>query len=99
MAEMRAPPRIALAGFGAGAFGSTLSSGVVPLLFLFYLTEFAKVPPALAGVLLAIPKLADLLLDPWIGRRSDSAARAAGSRSHLVGFSVFSLPLLSLIHI
>lgn len=94
MAEMPAPSRIALAGFGAGAFGSTLSSGVVPLLFLFYLTEFAKVPPALAGVLLAIPKLADLLLDPWIGRRSDNAARAAGSRSHLIAFSAFSLPFI-----
>lgn len=97
MADIRAPSRGAVAGFGAGAFGSTLSSGVVPLLFLFYLTEFAKVPPAIAGVLLAIPKLADLLFDPWIGRRTDSAARAMGSRSQLIAINVLALPVLLLL--
>ncbi|RIX77234.1 MFS transporter [Acidovorax cavernicola] len=97
MADVRAPSRGAVAGFGAGAFGSTLSSGVVPLLFLFYLTEFAKVPPAIAGVLLAIPKLADLLFDPWIGRRTDSAARAMGSRSQLIAINALALPVLLLL--
>lgn len=97
MADVRAPSRGAVAGFGAGAFGSTLSSGVVPLLFLFYLTELAKVPPAIAGVLLAIPKLADLLFDPWIGRRTDSAARAMGSRSQLIAINALALPVLLLL--
>ncbi|WP_418126055.1 MFS transporter [Variovorax sp. 160MFSha2.1] len=97
MADVRAPSRGAVAGFGAGAFGSTLSSGVVPLLFLFYLTEFAKVPPAIAGVLLAVPKLADLLFDPWIGRRTDSAARAMGSRSRLIAIHALALPVLLLL--
>jgi len=67
---------------------------VVPLLFLFYLTEFAQVPPALAGLLLAVPKIADVLLDPWLGRYTDQRARAAGSRAALIALSAVVLPAL-----
>ncbi len=86
-------PRLLKLGFGAGALGTSLSFGAVPLLFLFYLTEFAKVPPATAGVLLAIPKLADMVLDPWIGRRTDAAARRMGSRSGLLALGMAVLPV------
>lgn len=94
MADSSLPTRSLTAAFGAGTFGSTLSSGVVPLMFLFYLTEFAHVPPALAGVLLAIPKVSDVLLDPWIGRRTDGWAQRAGSRGALLAASALLLPLL-----
>lgn len=85
-------PRLLKLGFAAGALGTSLSFGAVPLLFLFYLTEFAKVPPATAGVLLAIPKLADMLLDPWIGRSTDAAARRMGSRGGLLALGMAVLP-------
>lgn len=94
MADMSLPTRTLTAGFGAGTLGSTLSSGAVPLLFLFYLTEFAHVPPALAGVLLAAPKISDMLLDPWIGRRTDGWARKAGNRGALLAVNALLLPLL-----
>ncbi|MBB3120997.1 MFS transporter [Pseudoduganella violacea] len=97
MADTSFPKRTLAAGFGAGTLGSTLSAGVVPLLFLFYLTEFAHVPPALAGVLLAIPKVSDVLLDPWIGRCTDGWARKAGSRGALLAASALLLPLLLLL--
>jgi Na+/melibiose symporter-like transporter len=80
-------------GFGAGALGMSLAFGAVPLLFLFYLTEFAQVPPAVAGVLLAIPKLADMMLDPWIGRRTDAVARRLGSRGALLALGMAVLPI------
>jgi len=92
MADTSLPSRSLRAGFGAGALGSTLSLGVVPLLFLFYLTEFAHVPPALAGVLLAIPKFTDVVLDPWIGRCSDRWARRTGSRAALLAANALLLP-------
>ncbi len=94
MAKTDTPSRLLATGFGAGPLGSTLSSGVVPLLFLFYLTEFAQVPPAMAGVLLAVPKIADLLLDPWIGRCTDAWARSAGSRAALIAVSAVVLPVM-----
>lgn len=87
-------PRLLKLGFGAGALGTSLSFGAVPLLFLFYLTEFAKVPPATAGVLLAVPKLADMVLDPWIGRRTDAVARRMGSRGGLLALGMVVLPAL-----
>ena len=94
MADTSLPTRTLTASFGAGTFGATLSSGVVPLMFLFYLTEFAHVPPAMAGVLLAIPKVSDVLLDPWIGRHTDGWAQRAGSRGALLAVSALLLPLL-----
>ena len=81
-------------GFGSGALGAALSFGAVPVLFLYYLTEFAHVPPALAGALLAAPKLVDLLMDPWIGRRSDALARRLGSRGGLLAIGTLALPTL-----
>lgn len=86
-------PRLMPVGFGAGALGMSLAFGAVPLLFLFYLTEFAQVPPAVAGVLLAIPKLADMALDPWIGRRTDALSRRLGSRGALLALGMAVLPL------
>ena len=83
-----------VAGFGSGALGVSLGAGVIPLLFLFYLTEFAKVPPAVAGILLALPKLTDLVLDPVIGRRTDQWARRSGSRSHLIAIGTVALPIV-----
>jgi glycoside/pentoside/hexuronide:cation symporter, GPH family len=93
MAEAPALSRLVTAGFGAGSLGATLSSSAVPLLFLFYLTEFAHVPPAVAGVLLAIPKFADLVLDPWLGRQTDALARSMGSRSRLIALGTLALPI------
>ncbi|RFP17873.1 MFS transporter [Duganella sp. BJB488] len=92
MADTSLPSRGLRTGFGAGALGATLSSGVVPLLFLFYLTEFAHVPPALAGLLLAIPKFTDVVLDPWLGRWSDRWARRTGSRAALLAANALLLP-------
>ena len=97
MADLRPPSRLMVSGFGAGSLGSTLASGVVPLLFLYYLTEFAHVPPGIAGMLLAMPKLADLLLDPWLGQRTDAWAHTLGSRSQLIILITFVLPVLGVL--
>jgi GPH family glycoside/pentoside/hexuronide:cation symporter len=83
-----------VAGFGAGMFGASLGMALVPLLLLYYMTEYAGIPAATAGVLLAIPKFADLLFDPWIGRGTDRWARLRGSRASVIGWSVSLLPAL-----
>lgn len=97
MSEASRRSRFVIAGFGAGSLGSALSAGAVPLLFLYYLTEFARIPPATAGILLAIPKVADLILDPWIGRRSDGLARSVGSRSGILNAAAAAEALLLLL--
>lgn len=83
-----------VAAYSTGAFGALLGFTVVPLLFLYYLTEVVKVPPAWAGALLAIPKVADMLLDPWLGRNTDRYAAKQGSRGSLMAVSLATLPVL-----
>lgn len=94
MTEPAIPRGQAVASYGGASFGALLGFSVVPLLFLYYLTEYAGVPPAWAGTLLALPKVADLLLDPLIGRGCDRYARAHGGRATLIGLSVWALPVL-----
>jgi len=79
--------------YGAGAFGALLCFAPVPLLLLYYLTEFAGISPAVAGIILAIPKFFDLLLDPWIGRTTDRFAAAYRSRAVVILLSSLVLPL------
>jgi Na+/melibiose symporter-like transporter len=83
-----------VAAYGAGAFGALLGFGVVPLLFLYFLTEVNGLPPAWAGVLLAVPKIADMLLDPWVGRQTDAFAARRGRRGSLLAVSLATLPVL-----
>lgn|GEM_PF-1333283 len=83
-----------LAGYGAAAFGALLGFALVPLLLLYYLTEIAGLPPAWAGTVLALPKVLDVVLDPWLGRKTDTFAKANGSRASLLLFSALVLPLL-----
>ena len=91
---MRRLGRPLIAAYGAGAFGALLGFGVVPLLFLYYLTEVTGLPPVWAGMLLAIPKIADMVLDPLIGRRTDAYAARHGGRGSLLAFSLATLPVL-----
>ncbi|MFD2270896.1 MFS transporter [Undibacterium arcticum] len=79
--------------YGVGAFGALLCFAPIPLLFLYYLTEYAGISPALAGVILAIPKIFDLVLDPWIGRTADRFAQGRGSRVVVLRVCIAILPL------
>jgi Na+/melibiose symporter-like transporter len=79
--------------YGGGAFGQSLTLMPVPLLFLYYLTEYAQINPTVAGIVLAIPKVFDVVVDPWIGRNSDKFARSRGSRATVIMASAFLLPL------
>lgn len=65
-------------GAGSIAFGVFL---IVPqLLLLFFMTEVLAIPPAAAGIALLIPKALELVIDPLIGRWSDSVQTRWGRR-------------------
>ncbi|WP_182915809.1 MFS transporter [Massilia cavernae] len=83
--------------YGVGAFGALLCYAPIPLLFLYYLTEYAGISPALAGMILAIPKIFDLALDPWIGRSADRFAQGRGSRIAVLRVCIAILPLSMLL--
>ena len=58
-------------GYALGSIG-TAAFGTVPgLLLLYYLTDELGVAAGLAGLVVFAPKAWDVVLNPWIGSRSD----------------------------
>ena len=67
-------------GYGSGSV-ATGAFGTVPgLLLLPYLTDRLGVAAGLAGVLVLLPKLWDVVLDPVAGRISDRSTHPGGRR-------------------
>jgi glycoside/pentoside/hexuronide:cation symporter, GPH family len=65
----------ALGGIATGSFGT-----VPGLLLLPYLTDSLGIGPALAGVIVFLPKAWDVIVNPITGRLSDRSSSANGSR-------------------
>ncbi|MEV0604493.1 MFS transporter [Streptomyces sp. NPDC050315] len=80
-----ASPRPAALRYAVGAL-ATGTFGTVPgLLLLYYLTDTLDVPAAVASIVIVLPKAWDLVLHPWVGRRSDPAkGRSASRRTWMV---------------
>jgi GPH family glycoside/pentoside/hexuronide:cation symporter len=86
---MRVPARIA-AFWGLGAFATTTMLNVVSIVLLFFLVNFVKVEPVIAGGLLFASKLFDAFIDPPIGMLSDrTESRFGRRRPWLLGASFF----------
>lgn len=67
-------------GYALGSIG-TAAFGTVPgLLLLYYLTDELGVAAGLAGLVVFAPKAWDVLLNPWIGSRSDRTESRWGPR-------------------
>jgi glycoside/pentoside/hexuronide:cation symporter, GPH family len=76
MSDFRPPTHVTLA-FCAGAVGSGILSTVPSILLLYYCTEIAGISAAWAAVVLFLPKVLALVIDPAVGRIFD---RASGSQ-------------------
>jgi GPH family glycoside/pentoside/hexuronide:cation symporter len=83
-----------LCGFGAGNFANLLATIPASMLLLYFLTEFVHLEPWLAGLVLALPKLWDVLVDMPIGRYSDRLASRARSRLPVAMWSALALAAL-----
>lgn len=67
-------------GYALGSVG-TAAFGTVPgLLLLYYLTDELGVAAGIAGLVVFAPKAWDVLLNPWIGSRSDRTESRWGPR-------------------
>ncbi len=84
-------------GYAVGSFG-TGGFGTVPgLLLLFYLTDTVGVPAAAAGVIVFIPKLWDVVIDPFIGSASDRTMVRRGTRRPWLLLGGLTLPVVFLL--
>jgi GPH family glycoside/pentoside/hexuronide:cation symporter len=83
------PLRVA-AFWGLGALATTTMLNGVAIVLLFFLVNFVKVEPWVAGTLLFASKLFDAFIDPPIGLLSDrTSTRFGRRRPWLLGASFF----------
>lgn len=67
-------------GFGLGTNGSATLMGVTGIFLLFFMTTVLGISPAVAGTLIFLSKIYDLLTDPLMGYLSDRTATRIGRR-------------------
>lgn len=84
MGETVRLPRGGLLAFAGGSLGMGTWVTVPGLLLLYFLTDVLAVAPLVAGLALLLPKIADVLLHPWIGQLSDADLARRGHRRRLM---------------
>jgi GPH family glycoside/pentoside/hexuronide:cation symporter len=67
-------------GYGAAGFGDSALYGVYVSFYLFFLTDVALVPAALAGALMTLGVVWDAFTDPLVGMISDNSTSRFGRR-------------------
>jgi len=80
-------------GYAVGSAGTGVFSTVPGLLLLFYLTDVLGVAAATAGLVVVLPKVWDVLVNPYVGATSDRHAIATGRRTRLMLAGAVSLPV------
>jgi Na+/melibiose symporter-like transporter len=84
------PERI---GFGVGSLATATYAVVPGLVLLYYLTNVLGVTAALAGLVVFLPKLLDLVYNPIVGRLSDSTVSRLGPRRPWMIAGMITFPL------
>lgn len=86
-------PRRTVAGYALGSVG-TGGFGTLPgLVLAYYLTDTLGVAAGLAGLVVTLPKVWDVVIDPFLGARSDASAARHGSRRRFLLAGALTLPV------
>jgi len=86
--------------YASGSFGTGLYSTIPSVLLLYFCTETLKIPAAVAGIIVFVPKLWAVFWDPIVGRWSDRSRHRWGRRrpfllTGMVGMFVSFVALFS----
>lgn len=84
--------RYAIGSLGTGGF-ATLPG----LVLVYYLTDSLGVAALVAGVVVTVAKVWDVIIDPVIGARSDRMLAARGSRRPMMVLGAVTLPVFFLL--
>ncbi|MFZ4894119.1 MFS transporter [Plantibacter sp. Mn2098] len=84
--------RYAIGSIGTGGFGT-----LPGLVLVYYLTDSLGVSALLAGLVVTVAKVWDVLIDPVIGATSDRSLARTGSRRRLMLIGGLSLPVFFLL--
>jgi glycoside/pentoside/hexuronide:cation symporter, GPH family len=93
LTETRALPRKTIALYAVGSLGTGGFATLPGLVLIYFLTDTLGVAPLLAGVLVTVAKVWDVLIDPVIGARSDHSLAATGSRRRFMVLGAVALPV------
>ncbi|MEV0247507.1 MFS transporter [Nocardia sp. NPDC050712] len=83
-----------IAVYGVGSVGTAVFATVPGLLLLYYLTDILGVAAGLAGLVVVLPKLWDVVFNPLVGAASDREAVRTGRRTGLMLRGAIALPVL-----
>ena len=80
--------RYAVGSVGTGGFGT-----LPGLVLLIYMTNTLGVNPVFAGAAFTVSKIWDVIIDPWIGARSDRSLARTGARRRFMVIGAITLPI------
>lgn len=80
--------RYAIGSVGTGGFGT-----LPGLVLLIYMTNTLGVNPGFAGIAFTVAKIWDVVIDPWIGARSDRDLAKTGARRRFMVLGAILLPI------
>lgn len=73
-------PLITKLAFGSGDVGPAVATAIMSFFLLYFLTDIARINPAVAGLILLVNKIWDAFNDPIIGMLSDRVHTRWGRR-------------------
>jgi len=92
-ASERVLSRRTIATYAIGSLGTGGFATLPGLVLVFFLTDTLGIAPLVAGVLVTIAKIWDVLIDPVIGARSDLSLARTGSRRPFMLVGAIALPV------
>ncbi|MFA9432083.1 MFS transporter [Egicoccus sp. AB-alg2] len=92
-AGVRSLSRGTYLGYGVGSVGTGIFSTVPGLLLLTFLVRQLQVPAALAGLVILVPRLWDVVTDPFVGSLSDRTRGRWGPRRPWLLAGALTLPV------
>ncbi|MBT2516402.1 MFS transporter [Streptomyces sp. ISL-90] len=91
-AAVRSLPRGVVTRYAIGSIGTGGFATLPGLVLVFYLTDTLGVTALVAGLVVTAAKVWDVVIDPWIGERSDRALARTGTRRTWMLVGAVSLP-------
>jgi GPH family glycoside/pentoside/hexuronide:cation symporter len=82
-----------LARYATGEFVTSGFAALPGLVLVFYMTDTLAVPALLAGAVVTVAKVWDIIIDPIVGAYSDREFAARGSRRRLMRLGAIVLPI------
>jgi len=86
-------PRRTIASYAIGSIGTGGFSALPGLVLVYYLTDTLGVTALIAGLLVTVAKVWDVVIDPIIGGRSDRSLAHTGSRRRFMMLGAVLLPV------